>query len=205
MEEADCLDSPIVYYQMMEDKQSFLRALIRQRQLKRVFMMMTQKRTVPQDIGEFNKMNREYQDFINWKLMQRHSTRKTKQRDQADNAADPRTTESLYGPGGSLKVSQDQAARRVFLDATVEVEIVQHEMQKYMIHSSLNLIKRETASLTKAFEMSNIGLQALIHPVQQFASTFEMNIDNRNHLDIINKVPAIQKMYTQINNRSLEI
>lgn len=32
-----------------------------------------------------------------------------------------------------------------------------------------------------------------------------MERDARNHLDIINKVPAIQKMYTQINNRSLEI
>ena len=33
MEEADCLDSPLVYSQMMEDKQSFLRMIIRQRQL----------------------------------------------------------------------------------------------------------------------------------------------------------------------------
>ena len=47
MEEAECLDSPLVYSQMMDDKQSFLRMLIRQRQLKRILIMLMNKRTVP--------------------------------------------------------------------------------------------------------------------------------------------------------------
>lgn len=166
MEEGDCLDSPIVYSQMLADKQSFLRTLIRQRQLKRVFMMMTQKRMIPLEIDEFNKMNKEYHDFMNWKLMQQHTTRKTKRGEQGEPRVDAKTVEKVYGPGGSLKMSQDQAARRVFFDATQEVDIVQQEIHKKMMHASLDLIRRETDALTKAFEMSNVGLQALIHPVQ---------------------------------------
>lgn len=54
----------------------------------------------------------------------------------------------------------------MFSEANLEVDQVQHEIQKYMVSSALFLIKRETAALIKAFEMSNIKMQALIHPVQ---------------------------------------
>ena len=74
-----------------------------------------------------------------------------------------------------------------------------------MMHSSIEMFQKETNSLTKAFEMTNLNIQAFIHPVQQFASTLDQEVDNRNHLDIINKVGPIQKMLTQIKNRSLEI
>jgi ABC-type cobalamin transport system ATPase subunit len=45
----------------------------------------------------------------------------------------------------------------------------------------------------------------MVHPQQQFASTFDQQVDGRNHLDIINKVGPIQKMLTQIQNRCLKI
>jgi len=65
-----------------------------------------------------------------------------------------------------------------------------------MILSARNLIERETKSLAKAFEMNGKRLEILIHPTQQFACTFEMEVDKRNHLDIINKVGPVQKMLT---------
>ena len=67
------------------------------------------------------------------------------------------------------------------------------------------MFQKEANSLAKAFEMTNLKIQAFIHPVQQFASTLDQEFDNRNHLDVINKVGPIQKMLTQIRNRSLEI
>lgn len=74
-----------------------------------------------------------------------------------------------------------------------------------MINIAFELLETETNSLAKAFEMNNLKMQAFVHPSQQFASTFHQAVDNRNHLDIINKVGPIQKMLTQIKNRCLEI
>ena len=151
-------------------------------------MMILQKRTVPVDIQEYNKMSQEYHDNIHWRLV-KHRDRAAKYK--VDDKASQKAKEKLYGLGSSLKVAQDQAARKLYDDATGEVEIVPEELMKYLICAALKLIRRETDSLTKAYEMSNIKMQAHIHPVQQFASTFEMKVDSRNHLDIINKVPAI--------------
>jgi hypothetical protein len=74
-----------------------------------------------------------------------------------------------------------------------------------MMRTAIDMLTKESSFLCKAFELSNIRIQACIHPVQQFASTFDHKIDVRNHLDIVNKVPSIQKFLTQIRNRSLEV
>ena len=68
-----------------------------------------------------------------------------------------------------------------------------------MILKAKGLIERETSSLAKAFELNGKRLEILIHPIQQFASTFEQNVDKKNHLDIINKVGPVQKMLTQFS------
>ena len=79
------------------------------------------------------------------------------------------------------------------------------EISKYMMRTAIDMLTKESSFLCKAFELSNIRIQACIHPVQQFASTLNHKIDARNHLDILNKVPSIQKMLTQIRNRSVEV
>lgn len=53
------------------------------------------------------------------------------------------------------------------------------------------MFERETQALARTFELTNVRLQAFVHPAQQFASTFHQQVDNRNHLDIINKVGPI--------------
>ena len=74
-----------------------------------------------------------------------------------------------------------------------------------MILKAKALIERETTSLAKAFEVNGKRLEILIHPIQQFASTFEQVVDKKNHLDIINKVGPVQKMLTQFRNRCLPV
>lgn len=89
--------------------------------------------------------------------------------------------------------------------ARSEIEIVQNEITKHFLQTSIDMFQRETVALSKAFEMSNLEMQAYIHPVQQFASTLDHRVDARNHLDVLNKVPAIQKLLTQVRNRSVEV
>ena len=72
----------------------------------------------------------------------------------------------------------------------------QHEIQNYMILTGKGMIERETHSLAKCFEMNGKRQQILIHPMQQFASTFDQAIDKKSHLDIINKVDSVQRMLT---------
>ena len=48
-----------------------------------------------------------------------------------------------------------------------------HEIQSFMILTGKRLIERETNSLAKCFEMNGKRQQILIHPMQQFASTFD--------------------------------
>ena len=86
----------------------------------------------------------------------------------------------------------------------IEAEILQKEIQAFLINASFRLIQQETTSLAKAFEI-NGRLDFYIHPCQQFASTPNQNIDKRHHLDTINKVSSAQKFLTQVRNRSLEV
>jgi len=74
-----------------------------------------------------------------------------------------------------------------------------------MILTGKRMIERETQALAKCFEMNGKRQQILIHPMQQFASTFDQAIDKKSHLDIINKVDSVQRMLTQFMNRCLPI
>lgn len=65
------------------------------------------------------------------------------------------------------------------------------EIASFMIKTAFEAFERESAALARTFEMSDVKVQAFVHPAQQFASTFHQRVDNRNHLDIINKVGAI--------------
>ena len=87
-----------------------------------------------------------------------------------------------------MKASKENGVLKAFDQASSEVQVLQSELQKYMIQVSFDMFKKETDALSRVFEMTNTRTAAFIHPAQQFASTFNPNIDKRNHLDIINKV-----------------
>ena len=74
-----------------------------------------------------------------------------------------------------------------------------------MIMTSKRLIERESTALSRVFEMNGKRLGLLIDNNQQFAMTFDLQQDKRNHLDITNAVSAVQKMLTALSNRCLEI
>ena len=48
-----------------------------------------------------------------------------------------------------------------------------------MIKTAFNMLENETNVLTKTFEMTNIKLQAFVHPAQQFASTFNQWVQSK--------------------------
>ena len=61
-----------------------------------------------------------------------------------------------YVPGGSLKAAQDSAAMNQYEDNCAEIEVCKQEILNFLMQTSLNLIRKETDSLVKAFEMSTI-------------------------------------------------
>lgn len=100
---------------------------------------------------------------------------------------------------------KEHSALKAFDQATSEIQVIQSELQRYMIQVALDMFKRETDALARAFEMTSLRVAAFVHPAQQFASTFHPTIDKRSHLDILNKVGPMQKLLSQIRNRCLEI
>lgn len=194
MEEQECRANPTIYAQMLREKKLFLRQQTRARQLRRVYMILLAKRPVPADIEGHNAMLAAYHEDILWKLMKcrdQKAKRKAEAAQREGQVRAQRKALARQGPGTSITAAQDAAAVRAFEDASSEIDVVQDEIQKYMVRTALEMLRKETNALTKTFEMSNLSMQAFIHPVQQYASTFDQAIDNRNHLDLINKVPAI--------------
>ena len=72
-----------------------------------------------------------------------------------------------------------------------------------MIIKAQRLVERESTALAKVFEINGKRLEVLCGVHQQFAATLDTTEDKRNHLDIVNKVSAVQKLLTQIRNRCL--
>ena len=157
-------------------------------------MIMRNKVMIPYDILEYNDMMKDYHEAYHWKINSQMDQIASNRALVAERAAanargkqQPSTGQSKHNKEAILKVNDNAAS---------EIEVVQNEIQKYLIKTAFDMFQSETNSLAKAFEMNNLKLQAFVHPSQQFASTFHQMIDNRNHLDIINKVGPIQKMLT---------
>lgn len=55
-----------------------------------------------------------------------------------------------------MKAAQDSAAMNQYDDNSAEIEVCKQEILNFLMQTSLNLIRKETDSLVKAFEMSTI-------------------------------------------------
>ena len=55
---------------------------------------------------------------------------------------------------------------KLYDSAASEIEVVQNELQKYLIKTAFDMFQNESNSLVKTFEMSNLKIQAFIHPMQ---------------------------------------
>ena len=151
--EEDFQSNPAIYSEILQDKKRFLRLQIKARQSRRVLMMIMSKKPIPMDINEYNKIYTEYQERIQWKVV-----------DQID-----RIAQSRAGRGSPTKRGKDSAAglrqitetsshMKAYDQATSEIDVVHAELQKYMMSTALAMFKRETDSLVKAFEMSNLQI-----------------------------------------------
>lgn len=206
LNEKEYESNPSVYSQILQEKKTYLRLQIKARQSRRIYMMIMSKQMIPMDIQEYNRIHQLYHDEINWKLVHHMDYIQNNR-----NAAHEREQASMQkkNPGGvvqaSMKMPKESPVLKSYDSACSEIEVVQQELQKYMIQISFEMFDREASALARAFEMTDVKIQAYVHPSQQFASTLNSKIDSKSHLDIINKVAPIQKMLTQIKNRCLEI
>lgn len=57
--------------------------------------------------------------------------------------------------------------------AQCEIEVLQNEVHRFLISTSLRLFDQESAALTRAYEMNGKQFEFYIHPCQQFASTVD--------------------------------
>ena len=98
---------------------------------------------------------------------------------------------AIRGESSFAGARENESALQAFDQVSCEVEVYQREIMNYMILKAQTMIERETTALARAFEMKGKRLEVLIDPRQQFASTFELPHDKKNHLDIINKVAPV--------------
>lgn len=74
-----------------------------------------------------------------------------------------------------------------------------------MLVHAIDVIETEYAGLSNALNCEASNVSAFIHPFQQFASVCFPTVDRFCHLDMVNKVSAVQKCLTRLKNRCTEV
>lgn len=62
LNEADFKGNPTIYNQILQDKKTYLKTLIRARQFKNILLIIKEKRMIPLDVEEYAKITAQYQD-----------------------------------------------------------------------------------------------------------------------------------------------
>jgi hypothetical protein len=60
--------------------------------------------------------------------------------------------------GLAARPMKDLQVLKIYDRAIAETEVIHVEIQKYLINTSFQMLEKETNSLSKAFEMSNLRL-----------------------------------------------
>lgn len=92
-----------------------------------------------------------------------------------------------------------------YFNMKAEIYVFSNEIEKFMIRASVKTLDAECNALSKCFTMQVPKIQYHIHPFQQFAATFFDHCDPNMHLDVCNKVTAVQALLTKMRNRSTEV
>lgn len=66
-------------------------------------------------------------------------------------------------------------------------------------------LDNEHLALANCFKLQVPNIQYHVHPFQQFAATFYDNVDPNAHLDISNKLAAVQLFLTRMRNRGTQV
>ena len=201
-----------LYQEVFTERKVFTKQLIRSKMLRRALMILLGKNPLPLNRVASKALFTEFNETFSWKVMtkmdeverqRKIANEKDQEKRKKLEAMRGDIVKSVQSNMTQLKKTIDNNTFQSYDQASCEVDVYTHEIQSYMILTGMRLIERETNSLAKCFEMNGKRQQILIHPFQQFASTFDSAVDKRNHLDIINKVDVVQKMLTQFMNRCL--
>lgn len=74
-----------------------------------------------------------------------------------------------------------------------------------MLVHAIDIIEKEYGGLSSALDREISNISAFIHPFQQFTSVCFPTVDKHSHLDMTNKVAAVQKCLTRLKNRCTEV
>lgn len=91
------------------------------------------------------------------------------------------------------------------LTARAEILIMQSEIERTLIESSVRCLDGESAALANCLKLQSKEVDAFVHPFQQFAVTLYDKVDPLSHLDAINKCSHIQQFLTRLKNRGTEV
>lgn len=81
----------------------------------------------------------------------------------------------------------------MIIQAKAEIIVIRDEIDRILMIHAIDIIEKEYAALSTAIDSETSNISALIHPFQQFASVCFPTVDKNSHLDMINKVSAVQK------------
>ena len=74
-----------------------------------------------------------------------------------------------------------------------EIIVMRDEIDRIMMSHAIDIIEKEYGALSTAIDCEATNISSLIHPFQQFTSVCFPTVDKHSHLDMINKVAAVQK------------
>lgn len=92
-----------------------------------------------------------------------------------------------------------------YYSTKAEIMVLSNEIEKLITRASVNAIDAETTALSRCFAISQPKIQFRIHPFQQFAATLYDKVDTQKHLDLVEKLEAVQVFLTKLANRGTEV
>ena len=92
-----------------------------------------------------------------------------------------------------------------YFKTLADKRVLANEIEKEIVRASVRALDVETTALTRAFTLAAGKIQHLIHPHQQFAACLYDKVDPCSHLDVINRVEAVQTLLTKLRNRGTEV
>jgi hypothetical protein len=92
-----------------------------------------------------------------------------------------------------------------FYSTKAEIMVLSNEIEKHITRASVQTLDAEHSALSKCFTLSQPKIQMRIHPFQQFAATMYDKVDVQKHLDMVEKLTAVQDFLTKLGNRGTEV
>ena len=95
----------------------------------------------------------------------------------------------------------------ILCERKAEINVIRRQLEIKLMNFSLKMLRSEHSSLLAVFEQAATekAISIHLHPDQQFAQTLSATLDESPHLDITNKLSAVQQFITRLRNRCTEV